>query len=57
MNKTLDDIDYEEYWNVKFPVPFTWEGSFGPDWGHKIGFNYQEYPDTTLEDFYNERST
>lgn len=53
MNKTLDDIDYEACWGVKFPVPFTWEGSFGPDWGHKKGFEYSDDGSMTLEKFYN----
>jgi len=48
----LDTIDYEKYWKVKLPVPYIWEGSFGPDWGHKIEFADCEDKNITLEDYY-----
>lgn len=52
MNKTLDDIDYKEYWDVDFPVPFTWEGSFGPTWGNKRVFDYGDNSYAPLKNFF-----
>jgi len=53
---TLDTIDYEKYWGVELPVPYLWEGSFGPDWGHKIDIPMSQDEDPTLEEVYNARS-
>ena len=52
MNQTLDAINYEEYWGVKLPVPFTWEGSFGPTWGSKTVVGPLDDGSLTLENFY-----
>lgn len=52
---TLDSIDYSKYWGVDLPVPYVWEGSFGPDWGHKIDVPESQDEDPTLEEVYHAR--
>jgi DNA polymerase-1 len=32
--EALDNLDYEAAWGWKPPVPMTWDGEYGPDWGH-----------------------
>lgn len=51
----LDSIDYGAHWFEEPPVPFVWEGSLGPDWGHKVDFDYSSDGTKTLMDFYEER--
>jgi len=31
---TLDNLDYESAWGMTPSIPMTWDGEFGPDWGH-----------------------
>lgn len=33
MTKTLDDIDYEAFWNREIPIPLPFEGVWGNDFG------------------------
>jgi DNA polymerase-1 len=30
----LDNLDYESAWGITPSIPMTWDGEFGPDWGH-----------------------
>ena len=52
MLRTLNEIDYSYYWGVDLPVPYIWECSLGPDWGHKKDLELNELPDQTLEEYY-----
>ncbi len=54
--RTLDTIDYEAFWGVDPPVPYVWEGSLGPDWGHKVDFDYDSDGSLTLEQYYNKET-
>ena len=42
---TLDNLDYESAWGMTPSIPMTWDGEFGPDWGHmtKLPKATQEY--------------
>jgi DNA polymerase I-like protein with 3'-5' exonuclease and polymerase domains len=42
---TLDNLDYMAAWGYQPSIPLTWDGEFGPDWGHMSGLNKatQEY--------------
>lgn len=49
--KTLNGIDYKKYWDVELPVPYSWDCSFGPNWGSKVSIGI-EVPDITIEQYY-----
>lgn len=41
----LDQLDYEQAWDYVPSIPMTWDGEFGPDWGHMTSLSKatQEY--------------
>lgn len=42
---TLDNLDYVAAWGYQPSIPLTWDGEFGPDWGHMTALDKatQEY--------------